>query len=814
MTKEEQKEEEKVECKEGNEGDVKESTEDETAKALDNITNQVKEIKISQDDLKDLTDQVGEIKISDGKKELSDECQKTERQHSIEEDGKKHKSDTLLRRGGPNGGAPCDNYNVNYQTQPELKLSGSNKRCYTEESEPYKYSKPVNNYGLGSVDQMSQMMTFQNADQFGGGTVNIKQSPIIQPSNIDPFKLDSCSFEEGSNLVDIFLETNQFSNINTEFPNSINNISVGNLGLNMDNALEEGSPYNKPGPPSNQSDTTDSGISGMSVASPYQEMYSPQSYKSNASPPHEFCQDIPVTLQQQMNIPQIPLQTTCGENIPVNDPLAGREEELSDALEIIQGEIRNDSRKSKQVKSVKEVPVRSPNQPIHMMPQNPQQQFHPQSQRPVCQNPIQQPKIVSHIPVTTNQIIIPPGMIQSFQTQQPQTVVQSIPVSNCSNPIMMVPPNQGAIPVGPMPNYTQPQIIIIQSGPLQTTPKRPVPRHIAPKTQKQVEKKSVLKATENKGQPPKQLSRNEQVPVMSVRPTQVNSPSNGFGQPRTSNINNSNINVQKRNLLNVARRMVAEIPREQLAYQDEEGDTYLHVAACNTDTNLIQALLERLTREGMDWLIDLENKKRMTPLYLTVLGNEPEMVDVFLQNGANPNSMAQSISSDGKSMEVKAPIHVAASGGEESLPTLKKLLNIRDITLNIANSEGHTALHTAIIAHGTRRPNGNYINSLNTIETLIKAGADPNSQDKKSGKTPLMYAIEKRDYILIEKMLRLFDPKKLRNVIKSQTFDGSNCLKIAEGRKSEFNPQDWQRLWDLLNKACTGELPRVMLGSY
>jgi hypothetical protein len=79
---------------------VKESTEDETAKALDNITNQVKEIKISQDDLKDLTDQVGEIKISDGKKELSDECQKTERQHSIEEDGKKHKSDTLLRRGG------------------------------------------------------------------------------------------------------------------------------------------------------------------------------------------------------------------------------------------------------------------------------------------------------------------------------------------------------------------------------------------------------------------------------------------------------------------------------------------------------------------------------------------------------------------------------------------------------------------------------------------------------------------------------------------------------------------------------------------
>lgn len=543
MTKEEQKEEQEVECKGGNQEDVKESTEDETAKALDNITNQVKEIKISEDDLKDLTDQVGEIKISDGKKELSDECQKTERQHSIEDDGKKQKNDTLLRRGGPNGGAPCDNYNVNYQTQPELKLSGSNKRCYNEESEPFKYSKPANTYDLGSVefDQMSQMMTFHTADQFGGGTVNIKQSPIIQPSNINPFKLDSCSFE------DILLETNQYPNINTEYPNSINNISGGNLGLNMDNTFDEGSPYNKDGPHSNLSDTTDSGISGMSVASPYQEIYSPQSYKSNASPPHEFCQDTPVTFSPQMNIPQIPLQTTCRDNLPVNDLLAGREEELSDALDIIQGEIRNDSRKKKQVKPAKEVPVRSPNQSIHMMPQNPQQQFHPQSQRPVCQitqqNTIQQPKMLGHTPVTTNQFIIPPGMIH---TQQPQAVVQSIPVSNGGNPIMMVPPNQGAIPVGPIPNYsTQAQIIIIQSGPLQTTPKKPL-RNIAPKTQKTVGKKPVPNATVNKGQTPKQPPRNEPVPVMSVRPTQVNSPPNGFSQPRTpSNINNtvnSNIN--------------------------------------------------------------------------------------------------------------------------------------------------------------------------------------------------------------------------------------------------------------------------------
>lgn len=56
---------------------------------------------------------------------------------------------------------------------------------------------------------------------------------------------------------------------------------------------------------------------------------------------------------------------------------------------------------------------------------------------------------------------------------------------------------------------------------------------------------------------------------------------------------------------------------------------------------MIQALLERLEREGLDWLIDLENKKRMTPLYLAVLNNQPEMVEIFLKFNAEPNALAQ-----------------------------------------------------------------------------------------------------------------------------------------------------------------------------
>ncbi|CAC5387552.1 unnamed protein product [Mytilus coruscus] len=760
--------------------------------------NQVTERKISNEELDDLTSKVSDIQIADKKEVVG-------RQNTVEEDTKRPRNQTSLdndeevqkREGaltarGPNGGraSSCDNTGYNYYaTQPEYKLgSNNNKRSFSEETEPAKYYKPVVDY--------FPSQSHVNVKQLGGGTVTLK-TPPIQHQNEPPYTFDS--IPEGGDLIDALLAEqgqSQLQNIRADF--SPSNIPVNMEPTNIfppkhvkeENVIideNSSSPYTNGGPPSNQSD---SGISGMSYGSPYQNLSSPQ---SNASPPH-----VP-----EMGYPPVMNAPQYSDVLDLMDPIAGREEDFQDVQKMIAADLLRDNKPPSRVREQ----IRPEIPHNHMMANQmnlinikPQPQ-HFQMNTPHC--PIsthstmqQQATIFGHAPMSTNNIILPP-------CSQPSAVVQPIPVSN---PVMMVPP-QGPIPIGPVTPFTQPQIIIIQPGPIQAQ-RRPALRNIAPKTDKQTNKKPVQGPLANKGQ--KQPPRPDPVPVMQVRPTPSQLPNNAQQRPQ----NNQN-NAQKRNLLNIARRMVAEIPSEQLRHQDDEGDTYLHVAACKSDPNLIQSLLERLNREQMDWLIDLENKKRMTPLYLAVLGNQPEMVEIFLKNNADPNALAQSASSptEGKSLEVKAPIHVASAGGEESLPTLKKLLSVKDISLNIYNSEGHTALHTAIIAHGTKRQNGSYINSLNTIEALIKAGADPNSQDKKSGKTPLMYAIEKRDCILIEKMLRLFDPKKLRNVIKSSTFDGSNCLKIAEGRKSEFNPQEWQRLWDLLNKACTGELPRtVMLG--
>ena len=82
-------------------------------------------------------------------------------------------------------------------------------------------------------------------------------------------------------------------------------------------------------------------------------------------------------------------------------------------------------------------------------------------------------------------------------------------------------------------------------------------------------------------------------------------------------------------------------------------------------------------------------------------------------------------------------------------------------------------------------------------------------QDKKSGKTPLMYAIEHRNLALVETILSTVEPSKVRSVVKRQAFDGSSCMKIAEGIKRDFNDFEWNRLWDSLQRAVSGDVPRL-----
>ncbi|XP_041373089.1 uncharacterized protein LOC121386301 isoform X2 [Gigantopelta aegis] len=256
-----------------------------------------------------------------------------------------------------------------------------------------------------------------------------------------------------------------------------------------------------------------------------------------------------------------------------------------------------------------------------------------------------------------------------------------------------------------------------------------------------------------------------------------------------------------KNQLNIARRLVATMSRDNIQYKDKDGDTYLHVAVCKTDRYLVQALLERQVREELQCMVDVQNNLRQTPLYLAVSANQPEMVSMLTEYKADVNIPAECILDNGM-REVKAAIHCAASQGQEYLSTLQMLMKHPEINLNQPNSDGQTALHCAIRNHGKPREDGvRIINSIPIIEFLIKCGADPSAQDKKSGKTPLMYAMESRNVDLIERTVRAImakDPVRFSTYLKAHSFDGKSCLKILDSMRPDFDPIAWERLSVLL----------------
>ncbi|XP_052255628.1 uncharacterized protein LOC127861248 [Dreissena polymorpha] len=398
-------------------------------------------------------------------------------------------------------------------------------------------------------------------------------------------------------------------------------------------------------------------------------------------------------------------------------------------------------------------------------------------------------------------------MMQAVSRQQPGILPGTfLPHSAMGVPPMVQPPKFMTPPVSTIaspqnqafsmpPNTGSPQYIIITPVQIAPAPKiqqtKAKPRAILPKIA---------------SQPQSTGTTSSSTTVTSAGSPQTK-PRSTAGRPPVNRNNPQGKDPSR--LLMMARRTVADMPRESLMKSDEEGDTTLHILVLKQDAHLVQAMLERLHRENLTYLVDHENNKRQTPLYLAVCTNQPKMVAMFVKFQANVNVLAQNISVDGTTMEVKGAIHVGASCGLEYHRTLGELLKSKDININLVNSYGQTALHCAILAHGRmKRDSMERLDSKLVIETLIKAGADPSAQDKKSGRTPLMYAIEQKSVELVETVLKCVPKDRVRNVVRMQAMDGSTCLKIAEGLKGSFDMEIWNRLWNMLQSASNGSAAR------
>jgi ankyrin repeat protein len=186
---------------------------------------------------------------------------------------------------------------------------------------------------------------------------------------------------------------------------------------------------------------------------------------------------------------------------------------------------------------------------------------------------------------------------------------------------------------------------------------------------------------------------------------------------------------------------------ECLSYQDNGGDTLLHIVVCqpNMDLAKIYALVEQMIKLESEFSrkpFDIPNRNNETPLFLAVEKRHNEVVDYLLEAGASPNTQ-------NSRTEREAPLHYAATRGMVDI--VQTLCSYSATNLNMMNGMGLTPLLCAVKNHGVlEEESQSLIDNKATIQLLLKYGADPNITDATNGKSVITYAVERMNVDIIE----------------------------------------------------------------
>ncbi|KAI6240934.1 Nuclear factor NF-kappa-B subunit [Aphelenchoides fujianensis] len=175
-----------------------------------------------------------------------------------------------------------------------------------------------------------------------------------------------------------------------------------------------------------------------------------------------------------------------------------------------------------------------------------------------------------------------------------------------------------------------------------------------------------------------------------------------------------------------------------LCYQDKDRDTLLHIVTDHLDLGKIYALVEQMLKTeypGHQKPFDMKNRLNATPLFLAVEKRHNEIVNYLLEAGADPNTQNSKAARD-------APLHYAASRGLTDI--VKTICSYGSTNLNLPNGMGLTPLLCAVKNHGVFEEEGGYvIDNSETIQMLLKFGADPLITDATNGRTAMHYAVDR-----------------------------------------------------------------------
>ncbi|KAF5899383.1 B-cell lymphoma 3 protein, partial [Clarias magur] len=193
--------------------------------------------------------------------------------------------------------------------------------------------------------------------------------------------------------------------------------------------------------------------------------------------------------------------------------------------------------------------------------------------------------------------------------------------------------------------------------------------------------------------------------------------------------------------------------------KDDDGDTALHIAVAQENVAVVYRLIHILRQAQRD--LDLYNNLRQTPLHLAVITHQPCVVEALLNGGAHPGALDRN---------GQTAFHLCCEYQQEAclraiLMHFSQLPCCPSDCLNRKNFEGLTPLHLAV-QDGNKK----------MAKMLLDSGAEINAVDDKSGRSPLIHAVEKSCMEMIN-----FLVENGCNV-NLQSYSGNTALHIACSR--------------------------------